>query len=98
MFIPSPDVFTLGEEYSSARTTKRNGHFQGPCVHHLFLFKSCKSAEPERNHKLEEWQSVPGAAAFVERISTNPTPGQPHPCSVFGTQAAPGELCCLSTC
>lgn len=80
MFIPSPDLFTIGG--ALARTTKRNEHFQVPCVHHLFF--SSLANQPSWN-MTTNWKSGKVwlvLLAFVERISKKPTSGQPHPCPV----------------
>ena len=90
MFIPSPDLFTIGG--ALARTTKRNEHFQVPCVHHLFF--SSLANQPSWNVTTTSksgkvWLVL---LAFVERISKQPTSGHPHvaPFSQLGIQAAPG--------
>lgn len=90
MFIPSPDLLTVGG--ALARTTKRNEHFQVPCVHHLFFssFANQLSWNMTTNWKSGKVWLV--LLAFVERISKNPHQVNPIPASFsqLGIQAAPG--------
>lgn len=81
MFIPSPDLFSIGG--ALARTTKRNEHFQVPCVHHLFFSSLVNQLSWNVTTNWKSGNVWLVLLAFVERISKNPTSGHPHPCPVF---------------
>lgn len=78
MFIPSPDLFCIGG--ALARTTGRDERCRVPCVHHLFF--SSLANRLSWNMTTNWWSGkvcLVLLLAYVERVSKNPTPGQPQP-------------------